>query len=63
MNIKKIYEYSHNGYLHKYGYEYGTYIYLTSRIQKNYYPYPTRLVDIPRWNHSSLTLKDYAYAS
>jgi len=31
MDIKKIYEYSHNRYLHIYGDGYGADIYLTSR--------------------------------
>ena len=46
MNIKKICGYSHNGYLHEYGYKYEIDIYPIGRVWGSYYLYSTRPIDI-----------------
>jgi len=45
-DIKKIYGYPYNGYLHEYGYKYMADIYSVARVRKSYFPYLTRPVDM-----------------
>jgi len=52
VDIKKIYEYPHIEYLHRYEYGYETDIYPADRLHESYYPYPTRPIDIRSYNLS-----------